>query len=499
MANQLSVSDVVNVEIVMSPIAAGVRNFGAMLILGASEVIDTTERLRKYSGLDGVAEDFGLAAPEYKAAALFFGQTPQPSMLYIGRWAKSATSGALHGATLSKDAQDMKNFTAVTDGAMNISIDGQVKKLTAVDLSGATNLNGVASKITEALGTSATAKWDASFSRFDVTSASTGETSVVLFAEAPSAASKATGTDISSLLGLKRGQGGTQMAGASPEKLAEAVAVLAQKNSWYGLSVADPEITEKDHLAVAEFIEGASPSRVYGITTQDPAVIDPTQDTDIASKMKLLAYNRTCIQFSSSSPYAVCSMIGRAFTVDFTANRSTITLKFKQEPGVAPENLNPTQAAALRAKNCNVFVEYNNDTSIIQEGVMCSGLFFDERHGLDWLQNAAQTAVWNALYGSPTKISQTDEGVNLLVSALDHDAMTPAINNGLLAPGVWNGPAIGSIKPGQTLTAGYYLYAPPIATQSVADRAKRKAPTIQVAAKLAGAIHFADVIINVNR
>ena len=30
-------------------------------------------------------------------------------------------------------------------------------------------------------------------------------------------------------------------------------------------------------------------------------------------------------------------------------------------------------------------------------------------------------------------------------------------------------------------------------------RAARKAPTIQVALKLAGAVHFANVIVNVNR
>jgi hypothetical protein len=38
-----------------------------------------------------------------------------------------------------------------------------------------------------------------------------------------------------------------------------------------------------------------------------------------------------------------------------------------------------------------------------------------------------------------------------------------------------------------------------VASQSQADREARKAPTLQVALKLAGAVHFVDVIINVNR
>jgi len=38
-----------------------------------------------------------------------------------------------------------------------------------------------------------------------------------------------------------------------------------------------------------------------------------------------------------------------------------------------------------------------------------------------------------------------------------------------------------------------------VASQSQADREARKAPVIQCAIKLAGAVHFVDCIINVNR
>ncbi len=40
-APTLPVSEVVNVTIEMSPVAAALRNFGAMLVLGTSDVIDT--------------------------------------------------------------------------------------------------------------------------------------------------------------------------------------------------------------------------------------------------------------------------------------------------------------------------------------------------------------------------------------------------------------------------------------------------------------------------
>ncbi|MCT9017190.1 DUF3383 domain-containing protein, partial [Cupriavidus gilardii] len=46
---------------------------------------------------------------------------------------------------------------------------------------------------------------------------------------------------------------------------------------------------------------------------------------------------------------------------------------------------------------------------------------------------------------------------------------------------------------------GYYVYAPPIALQSQADREARKSVSFQVAAKEAGAIHTVDILVNVNR
>ena len=79
MANGLPVSRLINVTINMSPLAAQGANLNTALLLGSSAVIDTGERMRSYGGIDAVAADFGMTAPEYRAALLYFQQTPQPS------------------------------------------------------------------------------------------------------------------------------------------------------------------------------------------------------------------------------------------------------------------------------------------------------------------------------------------------------------------------------------------------------------------------------------
>lgn len=499
MAKGLAISGVVNVTINLAPIAAQYRNFGVGLIMGSSDVIDTNELIRQYANIKGVAQDFGTTAPEYLAAALYFSQTPQPAILYIGRWAQAATKGRLNCGVLTPAEQVMSNFTSVTSGALKISVDGVgPTDITGIDLSSATNLNGVASILQTKISATfsgTTVVWDAVQGRFIIRSGTTGASSTVSYMTAP-----ATGTSIINLLKGSSSMASSPVAGIVAETALAAVGKLADVSSqWYGLmfATATPP-ADADYLAVAAYIEASSPSRIFGVNIIATTVLDNTITSDIGSQLQALGYKRTFCQYSSSSPYAVASLMGRAFTVDFEANNTTITLKFKQEPGVAAEYLTETQAATLRAKNVNVFIEYDNSTAIIQEGVMANGYFFDEVHGTDWLQNAIQTDVWNLLYTTPTKIPQTDDGMHQIVTRIEK-VCGRAVNNGLLAPGVWDVQGFGQIKDGDFLPKGYYVYAPLVSTQSAADRAARKSVPIQVAAKLAGAVHSSNILVNVNR
>ncbi|MFQ8737037.1 MAG: DUF3383 family protein [Bilophila wadsworthia] len=189
--------------------------------------------------------------------------------------------------------------------------------------------------------------------------------------------------------------------------------------------------------------------------------------------------------------------LGRAFTVNFSANRSTITLKFtaSRRRRRGPHR---NAGAALEAKRCNVFAAYDNDTAIFQEGVMSGPAYFDEIHGLDWLQNAIQSETWNLLYQSKAKIPQTDAGANQIITCIEA-VLGEAVNNGLVAPGTWNADGFGLLERGDYLDKGYYVYTTPVAEQAQSEREQRKCPPIQIAAKLAGAIHFVDVQIDVNR
>ncbi|HCR0321374.1 TPA: DUF3383 family protein [Klebsiella aerogenes] len=285
------------------------------------------------------------------------------------------------------------------------------------------------------------------------------------------------------------------------ETLLEAVNALMDYNAWYGLHLAVPEADYPDDatiITVSAAIEASTVSRIFGITTDEATILDAATTSDLASKLKAAKYSRTFIQYSTSSRYAALSAFARAFTVDFTGSNTTITLKFKQEPGITYETLGTSQANNLEAKNCNVYVYYENDTAILEQGVMSNGDFFDERHGLDWLQNAVQTADFNTLYTSTTKIPQTDAGTTTRIANIEL-VLDKAVQNGLFAPGKWTGGPMGQLNTGDMLTKGYYTWAENVDDQLQVDREARKGVPIQVAGKLAGAVHYGSVAITVVR
>lgn len=497
----LSVSDVVSVQVTLTPTAAAQRDFGSLIILGDSGVIDTTTRLRLYTSLAAVANDFSTTAPEYVAAAIAFGQNPQLAQLYVGAWARTATHGTLVGAPLTASQQALSNWTTVTSGGIDFVINGVPFNLTGLNFSAAASMTQVASIIQTSLaGSGATISWNPIYSYFQVTSPTTGIASAVGFA------TTGTGFDISVQTGLSASVSGSYIvAGIAAESPLSCLTTMANiTNNWYGsMFAASVMPLDSDYVACAGFINGAQPSHIFGVTTQEAAALNSSLSTDVASQIQALGYNRTFVVYSSTSPYACAAAYGRAFTTNFNGSNTLYTLKFDPEAGVVAETLTETQASALNGKNCNVYVNYNISTgtgapiAIVQQGNMSGGAFFDVIHGTDWLQNAIQVALFNLLYTVSTKIPQTDAGVTQLINTVTQ-VLQQSVVNGLVAPGVWNGPPIGNIVTGQTLSTGYYVFAPPVSTQTQAARAARQSPVMQACIKLAGAVHFASVVLSVN-
>ncbi|TXG97749.1 MAG: DUF3383 domain-containing protein [Nevskiaceae bacterium] len=489
--SQLPVNRVVNVNILTTPTFPTRRGFGLLLIIGTAAILSTAERSRAYSDIDGVAADFGTNTEEYKAAQVFFSQSPNPHNLRIGRRFATAVAGENVGSLNHEKV--IATWQAVTTGKLSIAFDGAAAVTTA-NMTFATDqtLNAVAARIQAALITAGAVGVTCQYNgtRFVIRSGTTGVSSQVSVTTNPG-----TGTYIGTMLGMDAASKPILTQGAAAEDASTALQKQQDYNTeWYGVGFTNTA-TEQDLLDAAAWSEARI--KIFGYTTADQSVRDPLVTDDIASQLKEKAYRRTFGMFDADDNYAAFSAMARAFAVNFNMQNSTITLKFKTLPGVTPESLTVTDANTLDSKNINYYT-YFGESAMVAEGKMANGVFFDEVHGIDWLQNAIETNVFGYLYTRTTKVPQTDRGMvsinQQVVSALDD-----GVNNGLLAPGTWNGDEFGQLKTGDFLKTGYYTYAQPMSSQNISDRQARKAPPIQVAAKGAGAIHFVDISVNFDR
>lgn len=495
MPQGLSVGRLIRTTINLSPKAAQRRGFGVLLILGDSNVMGAAENPRSYTTLESVAADFGLTAPEYLAASLYFGQSPKPAELMIGRWARTDAAAQLRAGVLTNTEQLTSAWSGITTGSFAITVGGVTKNITGLNFSAQTNMNGIATVITNAMtaaAAGASVVWDGD--QFVFSTNTLGANATIGYLGTANA-----GVDISAKLK------GTAMYSAPPANgvAAEAPADAASRFSnmsaaWFGLQfAASVQPTDDQIIATAALVEGLDLERMLGSTITNTNVLDGAVTNDLGSRLKAAGYKRTFTQYSAN-PHAAAAMFGRGFSVNFSANRSTITMMYKQEPGVVAEYLTETQAQVLKAKNVNVFVNYINDTAIIQYGTMASGAYFDEIHGLSWFKDALQNGQYNMLYQSKTKVPQTDDGQNQLITAAAA-VCEEAVNNGLVAPGVWNSEGFGQIEYGDYLKKGYYIFAESVDLQAQSVRETRVAPPMTIALKLAGAFQELDVAVNVNR
>jgi Protein of unknown function (DUF3383) len=501
MTINLPVSRLINVGLIITPQAVQAPSLSTGLVLGTSTVIDTVQRLRVYNLLSAIATDFGTSAEEYLAAQLWFGQSPQPTQMSVGRWCKTAAAGKLLCAALSTANQLLSAWTSITTGSFKLAVDGGVAtNVPALNFAGAVTLQGIAAIIqtaVQALGgayAAVTCVYNSTFTRFEFTSGTTGSTSAVAFLTAGT-----TGTDISGQLGGLSTSGGYTAPGLAAESALSAVVFFDTQfaGQWYNLTI--PSAVDTDHVAIAPFIDGDATPHFYWITTAESQVLAAGDTTHIGALLQALQSQHTAWQYSSTSLYAAWSMAARISTVNYAGQNTAISLMYKTEPGVIAENLNSTQATAIDNYNGNVFVNYQfgTGTAIIEQGICPSGQFIDTIIGSDGLRLQIQSNVFGILQGMPTKVPQTDPGVNLLENGVN-SACAQYIINGFGAPGVWTGNSFGQLTSGQWLDSGYYTFAQPIALQSPALRGARICPPIQTAFKCAGAIDTANITVYVN-
>tara|TARA_R110002167_G_scaffold37037_1_gene116428 strand:- start:314 stop:1759 length:1446 start_codon:yes stop_codon:yes gene_type:complete len=474
----LPISSIVNVQINVSPLAQQRAGFGLLNLVGVSDVISIGERYRLYNNITGVAADFAVTDEEYLAASTYFSQSPRPTELMISRRALTDASASLVCGLNAES--DYKVWKLVTDGSLKITLDGGAEDVVgSLDFSAASSMAGVAAVIESGLA-AGTCKWTGS--RFIFKSGTTGVASTITVLTAG-----ATGTDIS-VPAYTDGQAPVARIydGIAAESMTAALTAINDVNSTFFGVAGTKEIN--DTQAAQDAAAWCEPlTKLFANSSSDANTVDPQSTSDVAYLFQQQGYNRTFSVFSRTEDYPAVSVFARGATVNFEGTNTTLTLKFKLLPGIAPDEFTATEVAAMEGKNCNYYTFFA-DSRMLSQGQLAVGRFIDEVWGLDWLQNAVEVDVFNLLYQSTTKIPQTDKGTALITATIER-VLKQAVANGLGAPG--------TVTVGTDtiyLNKGFQVVAQAVADQSQADREARKAPAITFVLKGAGAIHSVDII-----
>lgn len=96
----LTLNDIINISVDLSPASTVSAGFNIGLIVGNSTVISAVDRTAEYANLaEMIADGFSITDPEYVASALYFGQSKVPAKVVIGRWDTTGAETAAEAVT----------------------------------------------------------------------------------------------------------------------------------------------------------------------------------------------------------------------------------------------------------------------------------------------------------------------------------------------------------------------------------------------------------------
>lgn len=428
----MSLQDIVNVSITRQTASVSRAGFGILNILGSHKRFN--ERIRFYSSLSAVGEDFETTDLEYIAAQQIFSQEPRVTSVAVGRRRTQDNTVitvtqadsfnyvvTIDGTEFSYTSAASGDTAAVIAAALVLAINGGTEPVTATD-----NLDGT----------------------FDLD---------------PDVASAPYSLTLSDNL--------TAAAFTNPDTMAEDLqAVKDENDTWYGLMLTSH--VAQDVLDAAAWIE--TERKIFGTSSNDSDIKDvaPASDTTtIAAQLKALNYARTFGFYSANADtqYPEAGAFGKFLPQD----PGSYTVKFKTMSAVSVDDLTDTQSGNVKGKNFNTYEEVGG-VNIIAEGIVCENEFIDVIVFVDWLQARMTERIYSLLVNSQ-KVPYTDAGITAVESEVKAQ-----LSQGITVGGLAADPA--------PVTS-----VPRVADIDSTDRANRFLPDVEFTATLAGAIHSLEV------
>jgi hypothetical protein len=285
---------------------------------------------------------------------------------------------------------------------------------------------------------------------------------------------------------------------SSDETLPAAIARTMNSVYYFGVLV-DEVLAESPLVALAAYMQTIDKVLFYASrTAADFAPAGMLDDVRTASET-----HTRCLYYYSATPLDTqkfaAAYAGRALSTNFAGINTAQTMHLKSLAGITPDQtIDQTALEAAVAAGVDVYCSMAGVPSLFTSG---ENAFFDQVYNSLWFKFALQTAAFNFLRETNTKIPQTEEGMEGLKSVL-RGVCAQAAGNGFIGRGSWTSSTVFG-NPADLIRnisdQGYYVYSQPVANQAQSDRTDRRAPLVQIAVKEQGAIHSSSIIVNVNQ
>lgn len=432
-----SLDDIVSVQIALQTTGVTRGDFGTPMIV--SPLLTFPERVRVYTSFQAASEE-DLPPALLTALSDCFGQTPRPRQVKVGRRA------------VLEAVIEVTNLIAL--GTYTFTVNDETYSFTA----GATP---TAASIATGLAAAVAADLSPG-----ITAVVAGDTLEVAWIGA--AGTFTLGDNLQ--WGLI-----TPLAGASAVS-DDLIAINDEDSRWYGLVMT--ERVKQTQLDAAEWTEANE--KLFITATNEAAVLDPQDETDLISVLKNTRYFRSVALYhtNADTEYPDAAWAGRVFTIQPGGE----TWALKQLASITPSNLTSTQKQTIFNKGGNTFEFYQEQIALTNPGKVAAGEWIDVIRFRDWLKDTIQVNMTQMMINRD-KVPYTDAGIQLCVNNL-RKSLQEGQNVGGIAPDELD--SAGNTVPGFVIT---FPRSAELASSIKASRVL----DLSFAARLAGAIHVVNI------
>lgn len=450
-----------------------------------------------------VEQIFGTSSEVAKATAKAFSHPLRPRQVIIAYWNKTGAPVVARPNSLTATASPVPFANLKSSYAFTIRSRNVTETVSYTSTAAVTDYNSFVIALNEALAPTSRFVFSYANGVFALSSKVTGADvdtdNITLEVDSFATNNIADDLRLTTNRGVKSVRGIT---GSTPaaQSIVDLIAELDDKHpDYYGFynttTVTDQEIEDTHDRLLS-----SNRYHLYAATLLADYFLDYEQTNPI---YRIAAKNSQIMVAQLNKlgdKHAAVAALVQISSTNWEGNNTAQTLKFKNQSSVqSDEGITTTIANRADRLGINYYTDYDGTTFLAEGRTIGTEIFFaDSTVGRHALATRLQAAGATRLI-QPPKIPQTEPGQRTLQSALI-GILEQFVRNGFLGRGLtWNGLGFGELTTGDILANGWYMFSDSYTLQSQSDREARKAMPIQIAAKEAGAIHSADVLVYVER